>query len=161
MTIPQEELERREQQIQQLTAQNEDLQQTIQALQAEIVTSNVESERASRELEHMRSRAFEEGAQESLIRERELRETQLELERCRVERDEWERDAQELRIQADEARSELEVVKREMEFEQSTRSQQEKDLTSEREKTANLQSVLEDFQMGEPSPFSATIHFET
>ena len=161
MTIPQEELERREQQIQQLTAQNEELQQTIQALQTEIVASNAESERASRELEHMRSRAFEEGAQESLIRERELRETQLELERCRVERDEWERDAQELRIQADEARSELEVVKREMEFEQSTRSQQEKDLTSEREKTANLQSVLEDFQMGEPSPFSVTINFET
>lgn len=144
----QEELDRREQQIQHLTAQNEDLQQTVQALQAEVVSSNAESERASKELELMRSRAFEEGAQESLIRERELRETHMELERCRMERAEWERAAQESRIQADDAKEALEVVKRELDFERDARVQQERDLLSEREKSANLQSVLEDFQMG-------------
>ena len=65
-----------------------------------------------------------------------------------MERAEWERAAQESRIQADDAKEALEVVKRELDFERDARVQQERDLLSEREKSANLQSVLEDFQMG-------------
>lgn len=79
--------------MQQLTAQNDDLSSTVETLKEELIASNEEAQRASNELDNMRNRALQENAQESLLRERELRETQTELERCRMERDEWERTA--------------------------------------------------------------------
>ena len=144
----QEELDRREQAIQQLAAQNEDLTATITALQTEIVTSNAEAERASKELEALRSRAYEDTSQEAAVRERELREMQVELERCRIERDEWEREAMEGRIALDEAKSSVENYKRDLEIEREVRERKEAELEAEREKAINLQSVLEDFQAG-------------
>ena len=76
--------------MQQLTAQNDDLNTTVETLKSELIVSNEEADRASRELEAMRSRALQENAQEAFLRERELRELQSELEQCRMERDEWE-----------------------------------------------------------------------
>ncbi|KAK0192595.1 hypothetical protein F5146DRAFT_1102471 [Armillaria mellea] len=67
--------------VQQLTAQNDDLNSTVETLKEELITSHEEAERTSNELDNL----------QSLLRERELRETQTELERCRIERDEWER----------------------------------------------------------------------
>ncbi|KAG5220119.1 Guanylate kinase [Salix suchowensis] len=93
-----EELDRREQLLQQLTAQNEDLTSTVETLKEELVSSNHEAERAHLELDHVRSRTLLESTQESMLRERELREAQTELERCRMERDEWERTAQQERL---------------------------------------------------------------
>ncbi|TDL22744.1 hypothetical protein BD410DRAFT_821056 [Rickenella mellea] len=142
-----EELDRREQLVQQLTTQNEDLTSTIVTLQDEIITSNAEAERASRELETMRSRAMDDSAQESLMRERELRETQAELERCRIERDEWEQAMQTERVALDEAKSNAEGLKRELEMERQAHARIVRELEHEREKTENLQSVLQDFQL--------------
>ncbi|KAI0279656.1 hypothetical protein BC826DRAFT_1112811 [Russula brevipes] len=49
----QEELNRHEQQIAQLTAQNEDLLSMVEALQGVVLSSNVEAERAARKLDAM------------------------------------------------------------------------------------------------------------
>jgi len=115
-------------------------------LKTELISSNDEAERASRELEVMRSRALQENAQEALMRERELRETQADLERCRMERDEWERALLEERVVTDEARAALESVTRDLEIEREAREREADELAVEREKANNLQSVLEDFQ---------------
>lgn len=122
----------------------------VETLQNEILTSNAEAERASKELESIRSRAYEESSQEALIRERELRGLQIELERCRMERDEWEREAMEGRVTLDEAKMTTENLKRDLELEAKTRQEMEAELEAEREKATNLQSVLEDFQLGLP-----------
>lgn len=96
----------------------------------------------------MRSRVYEESSQESVIRERELRELQVDLERCRIERDEWEREALESRVSIDEAKTAAENYKRDLEIDREAREREHAELEAEREKTVNLQSVLEDFQNG-------------
>jgi hypothetical protein len=147
---PQEELDRREQLVQQLTVQNEDLVSTVETLKAEVLMSNEEAERASRELDALRNHALQENAQESFLHERELRETQGELERCRIERDEWERSCMQERVIADEARTTSETLRRDLELESEVWHREAGELAIEREKAANLQSVLEDFQAGKP-----------
>ena len=82
------------------------------------------------------------------MRERELRDLQVELERCRMERDEWEREALEGRVGLDEARTAAENYRRDLEIEQEKGERTKMELEAEREKTVNLQSVLEDFQNG-------------
>jgi len=141
-----EELDRREQLLQQVTAESDDLRQTVETLKSELISSNEEAERASRELETMRSRAFQENAQDALMRERELRETQADLERCRLERDEWERALLQERIVGDELRTAYESLTRDLELEREAREREADQLDVEREKANNLQSVLEDFQ---------------
>ncbi|KAJ7754485.1 hypothetical protein B0H16DRAFT_746139 [Mycena metata] len=141
-----EELDRREVLVQQLTAQNDDLTSTVEMLKEELISTSAEAERASSELDSMRSRAFEESAQENLVRERELRETQTELERCRMEKEEWERMALQDKVVADDARSNAEMYRRDLELEREARERDAAELESEREKSENLQSVLQDFQ---------------
>lgn len=134
--------------VQQLTAQNEDLAATVETLKSELVASNEETERTAKELDTLRSRALHENAQETYLRERELRETQSELEQCRIERDEWEQKALQEHVVADEARSALETLRRELDTEQAARERDRAGLKNEREQSRNLQSVLEDFQSG-------------
>lgn len=144
----QEELDRQEQLIQQLTAQNDDLESTVDTLKEELMGSVAEAERAAKELDTLRSRAFHDNTQESLARERELRETQSELERCRMDSDEWERAAMQEKVAAEEARLLAEELRRDLEVEREARLREASQLDSEREKASNLQSVLEDFQSG-------------
>lgn len=134
--------------MQQLSVQNEDLAQTVETLKAELVASNDEAERASRELEAMRSRALQENAQEVYLRERELRELQGELEQIRIERDEWESKALQEHVLADDARSNFENARRDLEIEREAREREAAVIVVEKEKVSNLQSVLEDFQAG-------------
>ncbi|RPD61525.1 hypothetical protein L226DRAFT_471680 [Lentinus tigrinus ALCF2SS1-7] len=141
-----EELDRQEQLVQQLTAQNDDLAATVETLKSELIASNEEAERASRELETMRSRALHDSSQETFLRERELHELQAELEQCRIERDEWEQKALQEHVSADEARTVADALRRDLEVEREARQRAETDLAVEREKCGNLQSVLEDFQ---------------
>ena len=132
--------------MQQLTAQNDDLAATVETLRSELIASNEEAERASRELETMRSRALHDSSQETFLRERELRELQAELEECRIERDEWEQKALQEHIEADEARTTADSLRRDVEIEREAKRHAETNLEVEREKCVNLQSVLEDFQ---------------
>jgi len=85
---------------------------------------------------------------EASLREREVQELQLELERCRAERDEWENLTQEERMSGDEARTLVQSLRRELELERDERQKRELELQREKEMSANLQSVLEDFQSG-------------
>ncbi|PPQ81925.1 hypothetical protein CVT25_013773 [Psilocybe cyanescens] len=141
-----EELDRREQLVQQLTAEKDDLNTTVETLKQELMTSHEEAERASSKLDAMRTRVLQENAQESIQREKELRETQMELERCRMERDEWERSALQEQAISEDARSTVEALRRELELEAAARARDTAELEREREKADNLQSVLQDFQ---------------
>jgi chromosome segregation ATPase len=141
---PQEELDRREQHIAQLTAQNEDLLSTVEALQSEVLASNAESERASRELDAMR----QEVSGESLQREQALREARAELERTRTARDDWEAEAMAQRVRVDEARSTLEATYRELAGAKEASERDAAARDAEAERANNLQAVLEDFQSG-------------
>lgn len=134
--------------MQQLTMQNDDLASTVETLREELIVSHEEAERASRELDSIRSRALEENAQESFLRERELREVQTELERCKMEREEWERTALQERAFVDDLKSTVEAFKRELELERESHEREQLELEAEREKASNLQSVLQDFQAG-------------
>ncbi|KAF8273443.1 hypothetical protein EI94DRAFT_1769252 [Lactarius quietus] len=122
-----EELDRREQQIAQFTAQNEDLLSTVETLQAEALASNAEAERATRELDALR----QETSGESLQREQTLREARAELERTRTARDDWEAEAMAQRVRAEETRVALDATY---------------PRDAEAERANNLQAVLEDFQ---------------
>jgi len=119
----------------------------------ELISSNDEAERTTRELEALRTRALHENAQESMLRERELRETQSELERCRIERDEWERALMQERVLLNEARVSIDAFSRDLGIEQEGRRRDVEALEVERERASNLQSVLEDFQAGGLSVF--------
>ncbi|KIM46665.1 hypothetical protein M413DRAFT_440265 [Hebeloma cylindrosporum] len=141
-----EELDRREQLVNQLTAEKEDLTATIETLQSELIASHEEAERASTQLDAMRSRVLQENAQETQQRERELRDTQLELERCRMERDEWERSAMQEQVISEDAKTTVESLRRDLELESAARAREGAELEREREKADNLQSVLQDFQ---------------
>lgn len=143
--------------IQQLTVEGDDLRSTIETLKAELISSNDEAERATRELEALRTRSLHENAQESMLRERELRETQSELEKCRIERDEWERALMQERVLLNETRVSVDVLTRDLEMEQQVRLRDVEELGMERERASNLQSVLEDFQAGVSLLFSGHI----
>lgn len=128
--------------------EGDDLRSTVETLKAELISSNDEAERAARELEVLRTRGLHENAQESMLRERELRETQSELERCRIERDEWERALMQERVVLNEARISIDVLSRDLEIEEEARRRDVGALEVEQERANNLQSVLEDFQAG-------------
>lgn len=139
-----EELDRREQIIQTLTAENEDLSATIKTLNAELITSNDEAERLSRELDALRSRTQEDNAYESSVRERDA----AELERMRQERDEWERAAQEESVRNEQLSAQVDALARDLQVEAAEREAQAREVIREKKTSANLQSVLEDFQAG-------------
>lgn len=141
---PQEELDRREQQIAHLTAQNEDLLSTVEALQAEALSSNAEAERATRELDALR----QEASGESLQREQTLREARAELERTRTARDDWEAEAMAQRVRAEEARVGLDATYRELAVVKEASERVSVARDAEFERANNLQAVLEDFQSG-------------
>jgi chromosome segregation ATPase len=146
--LSKEELDRREQLVQQLSAEKDDLNGTIETLKSELILAHGETERASSQLDSMRSQVLHESAHESLQRERELRETQIELERCRMERDECERSALQEQAISEELRSAVDELRRELQLLGAKKDKGALDLEHEREKTANLQSVLQDFQIG-------------
>ena len=128
--------------MQQLTVQNEDLAATVETLKSELIASNEEAERASRELETLRSRALHDSSQETFLRERELRELQAELEQCRIERDEWEQKALQEHVSADEARTTSDSLRRDVEVEREAKRRGETNLEVERKKRVKVHSVF-------------------
>lgn len=139
--------------MQQLTAEKDDLSATVETLKTELIVSHEEVERASGELDAMRTRTL----QESLQREKELRETQLDLERSRMERDDWKRSAEQEKALSEEARSTVESLRRELEMESEGRAREAVELDLERERAENLQSVLQDFQAGKSCSSNSVI----
>lgn len=79
-----------------------------------------------------------------------------------MERDEWERACLEERVAGEEARVQVEGMRREVEGGRERIGRVKEELEGEREKVANLQGVLEDFQAGELvlySPCFADVSF--
>lgn len=128
-------------------------------MKVELIASHEESERNAKELDTIRSRVLNENAQESLLRERELRDALSELERCRLERGEWERTSMQEKMLGDEARLNIETLKRDLEMEREARDRESAELAAARETATNLQSVLEDFQACKPYCVDFTFNF--
>ncbi|KAG7095430.1 hypothetical protein E1B28_006179 [Marasmius oreades] len=141
-----EELDRREQLLHQLTAQNDDLSATVETLKEELIASNEEVDRASNELDLLRNRTLHENTQEALLRDRELRNAQTELERYRMILEE--RDLNEMKEKAmlDEARGNIETLETEVKLAKAAIERLETSNKLEKERANNLQSVLADFQ---------------
>lgn len=144
--------------MQQLTAHNEDLSATVETLKEELISSHEEANRYSVELDSLRNRTLHETSQETLRRERELREAQGELERCRMERDEWERAAMHEKAVLEDLKSNTDTSQRELEMLRDTHARHLVELTAEKEKSENLQSVLQDFQAGALSVYLILIY---
>ncbi|QRV75862.1 GRIP domain-containing protein [Ceratobasidium sp. AG-Ba] len=152
-----EELDRREQHINQLTATNEDLSSTIETLKQELITANDESSHLSHELSALRQRALD----NTSSADAELEQTRLELEHTRtdleatrreleverLEREDLEREAAQERVMAEEVRTQVSVLRREVEQAAALRAKDIEAIEREKEKSSNLQSVLEDFQL--------------
>ncbi|KAJ8082930.1 hypothetical protein PM082_008788 [Marasmius tenuissimus] len=141
-----EELDRREQLLQQLTAQNEDLTATVETLKEELIVSHEEAERTSNEMDLLRNRALHENTQETLQRERELRNAQTELERYRMMVEERELNEMREKAMLDESRSRVETLETDLKLAQVSLERAEESSKREKERADNLQSVLADFQ---------------
>ncbi|KAF8761370.1 GRIP-related Arf-binding domain [Rhizoctonia solani] len=152
-----EELDRREQHIMQLTTTNEDLSSTIETLKQELNNSLEDSSNLSRELSAFRQRALdstssadaelEQMRAEAEHTRRDLEITRRELEEERLDREEFEREAAQERVMAEELKAQLVVLRREVEQAAAQRNREAEAVQREKEKSANLQSVLEDFQL--------------
>jgi chromosome segregation ATPase len=150
-----------------LTQTNEELQSTLQTLQSELVQSNDESEKLTKQLEVARGRIqeYEQSARDSVIRDRELRELREEAEGLRLDKEELEMSLQRERLQSASGEEVIAELRKELESERVARIWLEDALKKETEKSENLQGVLEDFQAGGYSrtccPFDSTIQFLT
>lgn len=71
-----------------------------------------------------------------------------ELERMRQERDNWERVAQEESVGNEQLKAQVEALSRELQVEAAEREAQAREIIREKKTSANLESVLEDFQAG-------------
>ncbi|KAF8707517.1 GRIP-related Arf-binding domain, partial [Rhizoctonia solani] len=152
-----EELDRREQHIMQLTTTNEDLSSTIETLKQELNNSLEDSSNLSRELSAFRQRALDSTSSadaeleqmrgEAEHTRRDLEITRRELEEERLDREEFEREAAQERVMVEELKAQLVVLRREVEQAAAQRNREAEAVQREKEKSANLQSVLEDFQL--------------
>ncbi|CCO31210.1 GRIP domain-containing protein C119,12 [Rhizoctonia solani AG-1 IB] len=157
-----EELDRREQHIVQLNTTNEELSNTIETLKQELNDSLEDSSNLSRELSAFRQRALDSTSSADAELEqmrieveharRDLESTRRELEEERLDREEFEREAAQERVMTEELKAQLVVLRREVEQAAAQRNREAEAVQREKEKSANLQSVLEDFQLGESSP---------
>ncbi|CAE6344131.1 unnamed protein product [Rhizoctonia solani] len=152
-----EELDRREQLIMQLNTTNEDLSSTIETLKQELNNSLEDSSNLSRELSAFRQRALDSTSSADAELEqmrveveharRDLETTRRELEEERLDREEFEREADQERVMTEELKAQLAVLRREVEQAAAQRNREAEAVQREKEKSANLQSVLEDFQL--------------
>ncbi|CAE6408044.1 unnamed protein product [Rhizoctonia solani] len=152
-----EELDRREQLITQLTTTNEDLSSTVETLKEELNNSLEDASNLSRELSAFRQRALdttstadaelEQMRIEAEHTRRDLEAARRELEEERLDREELEREAAQERVMSEELKAQLVVLRREVEQAAAQRARESEAVQREKEKSANLQSVLEDFQL--------------
>lgn len=151
----QDELDRREQEIADLRAANDDLSQTLETLKAELIQSHADSDALHTELEKLRARAFDSeraNTDEAQQREIALRESQEDLERVRIERDEWEGEAMRERVRREELAARQGQIEMELAHAKADRETLREERDREMESAANLSAVLEEFQASESRP---------
>ncbi|GAA5861903.1 hypothetical protein JCM3774_001345 [Rhodotorula dairenensis] len=144
-----DELDRREQEIADLRAANDDLTQTVETLKTELIQSHADSDALHTELEKLRARAFDSeraNTDEAQQRELALREAQEDLERVRIERDEWEGEAMRERVRREELATRQGQIEMELAQAKADRETLREERDRETESAANLSAVLEEFQ---------------
>lgn len=152
MLLRQDELDRREQEIADLRAANDDLSHTVETLKAELIQSHADSDALHTELEKLRARAFDAEratTDEAQQREIALRESQEDLERVRIERDEWEGEAMRERVRREELAARQGQIEMELAHAKADRETLREERDREMESAANLSAVLEEFQASE------------
>lgn len=150
----QDELDRREQEIADLRAGNDDLSQTVETLKSELIQSHADAETLHTDLEKLRTRVLDSeraSTDEAQQREIALRETQEDLERVRIERDEWEGEAMRERVRREELASRQGQLEMELAQAKADRETLREERDREMESAANLNAVLEEFQASESS----------
>ncbi|GAA5836052.1 hypothetical protein JCM3766R1_001952 [Sporobolomyces carnicolor] len=144
-----DELDRREQEIADLRAANDDLAMTVETLKSELIQSNEDADAAHSELEQLRLHAFDSEKQtndEANERDLLLREVQEDLERVRMEREEWESEAMRERVRREEMQQLFGQIEMELATAKTERENLREERDREQESAANLHAVLEEFQ---------------
>ncbi|GEM07466.1 hypothetical protein Rt10032_c03g1483 [Rhodotorula toruloides] len=144
-----DELDRREQEIADLRAANDDLSTTLETLKSELIQSHADADALHSEVEQLRARAFDSEqavSDEAQERELALREAQEDLERVRIERDEWEQEAMRERVRREELATRHSQIEMEYAQAKAEREVLREERDREMESAANLHAVLEEFQ---------------
>ncbi|KAL8293284.1 hypothetical protein RQP46_000978 [Phenoliferia psychrophenolica] len=155
-----DELDRREQEISDLRAANDDLALTVDTLKSELVQSHDDADHVHSELEQLRLRAFDSQRQttdEASSRETALRDAQDDLERVRLEREEWEDEAMRERVRREELEDRVGQLEIELAAVKTDREVLREDRDREAESAANLHAVLEEFQAAKERELKATL----
>ncbi|KAK9898918.1 hypothetical protein P389DRAFT_193931 [Cystobasidium minutum MCA 4210] len=155
-----EELDRKDQQIGSLQAENDDLQATIETLKSELIASNEEGDRLHTQVEQLRLRADDSAKNvldEVAGREAQLREVTEDLERCRLEREDWENQAMKERVERERLETSLHAVGREFATIKLEKHQLKEERDREAEAAQNLHVVLEEFQAAKDREIRATL----
>ncbi|GAA5825702.1 hypothetical protein JCM11251_000342 [Rhodosporidiobolus azoricus] len=155
-----DELDRREQEIADLRASNEDLQGALETLKSELIQSHADADSLHTEVEQLRLRAFDSERQtsdEAQERELALREAQEDLERVRIERDEWEGEAMRERVRREELVAKFGQVEMELAQAKVERESLREERDREQESAANLHAVLEEFQAAKDRELQALL----
>lgn len=151
LTPVQEELDRREQQIETLTSQNTDLQTTLEQLKGELVNCNSETERVTAELDKLRVSASKtanapDPAETSRLelRYRELQET---VEALRVDLDRWENAYMDERSRREEQQAHAQRMETARKEAEERESQQRQAAAQDKLVARQLQQTLEELQL--------------
>ncbi|GAA6056136.1 hypothetical protein JCM3770_006012 [Rhodotorula araucariae] len=155
-----DELDRREQEIADLRATNDDLASTLDTLKGELIQSHADADALHTEVEQLRARAFDSeraSSDEAQERELALREAQEDLERVRIERDEWEGEAMRERVRREEQGTRLAQVEMDLAQAKADREVLREERDREMESAANLHAVLEEFQAAKDRELQALL----
>ncbi|BGP39802.1 hypothetical protein JCM10450v2_003773 [Rhodotorula kratochvilovae] len=155
-----DELDRREQEIADLRAANDDLASTLDTLKGELIQSHADADALHTEVEQLRARAFDSeraSSDEAQERELALREAQEDLERVRIERDEWEGEAMRERVRREEQGTRLAQVEMDLAQAKADREVLREERDREMESAANLHAVLEEFQAAKDRELQALL----
>ncbi|WVF70656.1 hypothetical protein IAT40_005449 [Kwoniella sp. CBS 6097] len=156
-----EELDRRENAINTLSAENNALQSTLTTLQSELSSASQESTSLQAQLAQLRSQS-DSSSSDVLSLTREMRELRGEMERLRVEREEWEVEAGRERERREIVEDEMRAIERRQRDERRELERAVNELQAERERATNLQEVLGEFQAAKDSELrQATSELET
>ncbi|WVQ97025.1 hypothetical protein IAU59_004135 [Kwoniella sp. CBS 9459] len=156
-----EELDRRENAINTLSAENAALQTTLTTLQSELASASQESTSLQAQLAQLRSQS-DSSSSDVLSLTREMRELRGEMERLRVEREEWEVEAGRERERREIVEDEMRAIERRQRDERRELERAVHELEAERERATNLQEVLGEFQAAKDSELrQATLELET
>jgi chromosome segregation ATPase len=150
--LEQEELDRREFAINQLTTDLQTTQTTLSTVQTELTSLSQENSSLDAQLNQLRLETQHKNEQESsdvVSLTRELRELRGDMERIRMEREEWEEEAGREREKRERLEEERRGMERRLMDAEERRSGAEDGWRREEKRASNLEEVLGEFQAGE------------